>query len=75
MIDEMMPVFDSPGIVSKFFIIALLSRDPTTTQGADTGRSNNGMCRAGFLRSRALRTGWLRSPSRPRSAYRLAWTL
>ena len=37
MIDEMMLVFDSPGSVSKVFIIALLYRDPTNARGADTG--------------------------------------
>ena len=37
MIDEMMLVFDSPGSVSRVFIIALLSRDPKNAQGADTG--------------------------------------
>jgi hypothetical protein len=37
MIDEMMLVFDSPG-VSIAFIIALLSRDPTSARGVDTGR-------------------------------------
>ena len=29
------------------------------------GPQTTEMCRAGLLRSRALRTGWLRSPSRP----------
>ena len=37
MIDEMMLVLDSPGSVSRVFIIALLSRDPTNARGADTG--------------------------------------
>jgi hypothetical protein len=37
MIDERMLVFDSPGRVSKVFIIALLSRDPTNARGADAG--------------------------------------
>ncbi len=37
------------------------------------GRGRHGpetteMCRAGLLRSSALRTGWLRSPSRPRQS-------
>ena len=39
MIDEMMLVFDSPGSVSRVFIIALLSRDPTNARGADTGHT------------------------------------
>jgi len=33
----MMLVFDSPGSVSRVFIIALLFRDPTNSRGADTG--------------------------------------
>ena len=37
MIDKMMLVFDSPGSVSRVFIIALLFRDPTSSRGADTG--------------------------------------
>jgi hypothetical protein len=41
MIDEMMLVFDSPGSVSRIFIIALLYRDPTNARGADTGHNGN----------------------------------
>jgi hypothetical protein len=37
MIDEMICGFDSPGIVSKVLIIALLSRDLTNAREADTG--------------------------------------
>jgi len=36
------------------------------------GPQTTEMCRVGLLRSRALRTGWLRSPSRPPNACRLA---
>ncbi len=35
MIDEMTLVFDSPGSVSRVFIIVLLSRDPANARGAD----------------------------------------
>jgi len=41
MIDEMMVVFDSPGSVSRVFMIALLSRDPTNREGK-TRATNNG---------------------------------
>jgi hypothetical protein len=37
MIDEMTVVFDSPGNVSKVFIIALLSRDPRKREGQTPG--------------------------------------
>ena len=36
MMDEMMLAFDSPGSVSRAFIITLLFRDPTNARGADT---------------------------------------
>jgi hypothetical protein len=45
MIDEMICAFDSPGSVSAVLIIALLSRDPTTARGADTGHKH-GNCPA-----------------------------
>jgi hypothetical protein len=44
MIDEMMLVFDSPGSVSKVFIIALLPRSDKM-RGADAGHKKRRWCR------------------------------
>ena len=72
MIDERMLVFDSPGRASKVF-----HNRPPIQRSDKCARGRRGpqtteIRRAGLLRSRALRTGWLRSPSRPPNACRLA---
>ena len=62
MIDEMMLGFDSPGNVSRVFIIALLSRAPTNVRGADTATTTE-MCGAGFVRDVPCAPNWLAAES------------
>jgi len=70
MIDEMTCAFDSPGSVSKVLIIILLSRDPKKMRGAEQGPQKTEMRRS--FSALSSRSGWLRSPSRPRIACHLA---
>jgi hypothetical protein len=63
MIDEMMLVFDSPGRVSKVFIIALLSRDPINARGADTGHKQRKCAARFFVRSVTCAPNWLAAES------------
>ena len=48
MIDEMTCAFDSPGSVSKVFIIILLSRDPKKDARGTTGAAKDGDVPRGF---------------------------
>ena len=65
MIDEMICAFDSPGSMSAALIFALLFNDPTHgASGQPAATKQRKVSCADLLRSRALRTGWLRSPFR-----------
>jgi len=66
MIDEMMLVFDSPGSTSSVFIIDPQIQKSDKLREGQTRATNNGSVPRGVFCAlcHALRTGWLRSPSR-----------